>query len=145
LLAKELFMHTVRAVSLGVFGFAVLALLGCDGVRMADISGSVKYDGQPVDDGAIQFAPADGQGPSAGGTIKAGQYNAKVPIGNMKVTISWPKGTGVKKKLYESDPKSAIIEMKSESLPEKYTSQTATELSFEVKSGSNRKDWELTK
>jgi hypothetical protein len=138
-------MHKVRAVSLGVFGLAALALLGCDGVRMAEVSGAVKYDGQSVDDGAIQFAPADGKGPSAGGPIKAGQYSAKVPLGNMKVTISWPKGTGVKKKLYENDPKSAFVEMKSESLPEKYTSQSATELTFEVKSGSNRKDWDLTK
>jgi hypothetical protein len=138
-------MHTVRAGSFGVFAAAALILAGCDGARMADVSGSVKYDGQLVDDGAIQFSAVDGKSPSAGGSIKAGQYTARVPVGNMKVTISWPKGTGVKKKLYENDPKSPVMEMKNESLPDKYTSPTATELTFDVQSGSNRKDWDLKK
>ena len=138
-------MQIARAASLGVFVVAVILILGCDGVRMADVGGTVKYEGLPIDEGTIAFYPADGKGPSAGGPIKNGQYSAKAPLGNMKVTVSWPKGTGVKRKLYENDPKSAEIELKNESLPGKYTSPTTTELTFEVKSGSNNKDWDLKK
>jgi hypothetical protein len=139
-------MQTARAASIGVFVAAVLILIGCEsGVPMAQVSGTVKFEGQPVDDGTIAFYPADGKGPSAGNPIKNGQYSAKVPLGNMKVTVSWPKGTGVKRKLYENDPKSPEMEFKNESLPDKYTSAMATELTFEVKSGSNTKDWDLKK
>jgi hypothetical protein len=138
-------MHTVRAASMGLFVIGVLALLGCDGARMADIGGDVKVDGQAVDEGAIAFYPADGKGPSAGGPIKNGRYSTRVSVGNMKVTVSWPKGTGVKKKLYNDDPKSPVLELKSESLPEKYSDPMQTELTFEVKSGSNKKDWDLKK
>src|SRR5690349_10223654 len=113
-------MNSARAVSLGVFGLAVLVMIGCDGNRKADIGGTVKYDGKLIDDGSIAFYPADGKGTSEGGSIKNGQYSARVPIGNMKVTISWPKGTGVKKKLYQDDPKSPEIEMRNEALPDKY-------------------------
>src|SRR5262245_13520576 len=114
-------MQTARAASLGVFVVSVLFFVGCDSVRTADITGSVNYDGKPIDDGAISFYPADGKSPTAGGSIKNGNYSARVPLGNMKVTVSWPKGNGIKKKLYD-DPKSPEIEMKSESLPDRYTS-----------------------
>lgn len=138
-------MQTARAATFGVFALVVFAFVGCDGVRKADVSGTVKFDGHLVDDGAIAFYPADGKGSSEGGAIKNGQYSAKVPVGNMKVTVNWPKGTGIKKKLYQDDPKSPEWETKAESLPEKYSDANKTELTFEVKSGTNRKDWELTK
>src|SRR5262245_6791165 len=112
----ELLMPLARAALVGAFVFAVVILVGCDGVRTADISGAVKFEGQPIDDGAIAFYPADGKGPSMGGPIKNGQYSTRVPLGAMKVSVSWPKGNGVKKKLYENDPKSPVLEMKSESL-----------------------------
>src|SRR5262245_48276896 len=128
-------MQKARAASIGVFVAAVLLLVGCDGVPMAQVSGTVKFEGQPVEEGTIAFYPADGKGPSAGNPIKNGHYSAKVPLGNMKVTVSWPKGTGVKRKLYEHDPKSPEMELKNESLPDKFTSAMATELTFEVKSG----------
>ena len=38
------------------------------------MTGSVSYEGQPVESGSITFLPADGQGPSAGAAITGGQY-----------------------------------------------------------------------
>jgi hypothetical protein len=135
-------MQIFRAVTLCMFGLACIGLAGC-GDGMTEVAGNVKVDGKTVDDGAIAFYPADGKGPSAGGPIKNGQYSARVPLGAMKVTISWPKGTGIKKKLYENDPKSAVRELRSESLPERFSDAIKTELTYEVKSGANRKDWDL--
>ena len=137
-------MPMARRALLALFVCAVIVFAGCDS-GTADISGAVKYDGQLVEEGSIAFYPADGKGKTAGGSIKNGKYSANVPVGTMKVTIAWPKGTGVKKKLYDNDPKSPEIELKTEALPDKYSSPAATELQVEVKSGRNEKNWDLTK
>ena len=51
----------------------LLAVAGCGSV--CGVSGSVTYDGQPVDDGMITFYPADGQGPTSAAPIRAGRYS----------------------------------------------------------------------
>jgi hypothetical protein len=123
-------------------GLAVCALLaaGCDGSGMADVSGTVTVDGTPIEEGAITFFPIDGQGPTAGGPIKDGKYSVKVPLGKMKVTISQPKAIG-KKKLYNTPDSPEGIIWK-EALPARYNEQS--DLVFDVQSGRNSKDWELT-
>jgi hypothetical protein len=124
-------------------GFVLCALLitGCDASKFAEVSGKVTVDGKPVDAGSITFLPLDGMTPTAGGEIKDGKYSVKVPIGQMKVTISVPKAIG-KKKLYAT-PDSPEGTLYAEALPLRYNEKS--ELTFEVKSGSNDKDWELTK
>ena len=47
--------------------------VGCGGDATV-ISGTVTYEGKPVDNGAITFLPVDGRGPSAGGPIVNGNY-----------------------------------------------------------------------
>jgi hypothetical protein len=126
-----------------VFAVAVGFLLGCaGGSDTGEVSGTVTYDGKPVEDGAISFFPSDGKGPTAGGTIKNGKYTAtKVPVGTAKVSISGSKVVG-KKKVYDT-PDSPEMPVTKELLPEKYN--TKTELTLDVKSGSNEKNWDLTK
>ena len=136
-------MH-VRSIC-GFAGFlAVLfALVGCDsGPPMAEVKGTVTFEGKPVEEGAIRFEAVDGKSPTAGGTIKDGQYSAKVPVGAMKVAISGSKGTGKKKKLYDT-PDSPEMEEKIPLLPPKYADYSKTELTFEVKRGVNEKSWDL--
>ena len=123
-----------------LMAFACIA--GC-GSNMADVKGTVKYDGQLVESGAIRFEPADGKAPTAGGEIKAGQYAVKVPVGNMKVSISGAKVTG-KKKLDDSKD-SPEMEVKGEALPPKYSDYQKTALQYEVSPGVNTKDWDLSK
>jgi len=53
-------------------GILLLAVTGCGG--STGVSGSVSYDGQPVENGSITFVPADGLGPSSGSTISGGRY-----------------------------------------------------------------------
>ena len=57
----------------------VLALLLCGGCRdegtRVPVSGTVTQDGQPVEEGRITFAPAEGtNGPAAGASIQKGRY-----------------------------------------------------------------------
>ena len=122
---------------------AALLLSSCDGNRMADLRGTVSLNGQPVDEGSILFRSQDDpQGPEWGGPIKNGKYEAKLPPGTMKVTVSWLKSTGQKKKTYDTPDSPEVPELE-EVIPAKYNS--ATELRFEVKPGRNQKDWDLTK
>jgi hypothetical protein len=39
------------------------------------VSGTVTYNGEPLQQGTINFAPVDGSGRAAGGTISAGRYS----------------------------------------------------------------------
>jgi hypothetical protein len=136
-------MRGLGMLFLGGVLIALLSVIGC-GSSIAPVKGTVKYDGRIVDEGAIAFYSADGKGTSEGGLIKNGQYTVQAPVGATKVTISWPK-TYEKKKLYADDPNSPFVELKRESLPDKYHDALQTELTFEVKSGSNQKDWDLVK
>ncbi|MBN9122996.1 MAG: hypothetical protein J0I06_28310 [Planctomycetes bacterium] len=105
------------------------------------MSGTVTYDGKPVEDGHIKFIAADGQG-TADDVIKSGKYTVrKAPVGNTKVSISGVKVTG-QKKMYDT-PDSPTVPVVAELLPAKYNDKT--ELTFEVKRGSNEKNWELAK
>jgi hypothetical protein len=118
----------------------VCALMaGCEDSKVAEVTGTVTVDGEPVAAGSITFFPADGQAPTAGTQITDGKYTAKVPIGVMKVSISYPKVAGTKK-LYPT-PDSPVGTLWKEGLPAKYNEQS--ELTFEVKPGKNTKDWEL--
>lgn len=72
---------------------------GCDRGRFP-IQGEVSFNGKPVEEGTISFEPADGKGPTTGGTIAAGKYQlagdaAPVP-GKKLVRISGVRKTGRK-------------------------------------------------
>jgi hypothetical protein len=115
-------------------------VVGCNNDNMADVTGTVAVDGKPVAKGSIGFIPADGKAQTAGAEIKDGKYSARVPIGNSKIEIRVPKVVG-KKKLYDT-PDSPVQDLMAETLPEKYNEKT--ELTFEVKPGTNEKNWELS-
>jgi len=134
-------MRSARGLWAGGFVVALLMLIGCGSSGTATVHGTVKVDGQPVKAGAISFYPKDGKAKTTGGEIKDGHYSVEVPVGVMKVSISEPKGTGKKKKLYAGKADSPEVELKEEGLPERYNIQS--ELELEVKPGDNPKDWDL--
>jgi len=56
----------------------VVLTVGCgSGPDSCILSGSVTYNGQPVESGAITFIPEDGQGPTAGANIVAGKFRVE--------------------------------------------------------------------
>jgi hypothetical protein len=48
-------------------------LLGCG--QSGGLTGSVSYNGQPVERGSIAFSPVDGKGPVFGGKIENGKFD----------------------------------------------------------------------
>jgi hypothetical protein len=84
-------LHLVRVV-LGLL--LVVPLLGCadpSGGREA-VSGEIRFKGQPLDQGTIQFLPAEGQDTTSGGSIQQGKYTVEklkgLKPGKYKVVIS---------------------------------------------------------
>lgn len=66
--------------------FVLCCLPGCGGNYggRTSISGTVKFDGKPVEKGSIAFIPAEGvKGPSTGGLIQDGKYNIAADQGPM--------------------------------------------------------------
>lgn len=78
---------------------AVLTCLtaGC-GSDLVAVSGTVTLDGKPADDGSVSFQPADGQGPSAGGSVKEGRFELTPGLkpGSYKVSVRAGLKTGRK-------------------------------------------------
>ena len=133
-------MRATRTVA--VFFVTAGLIAGCGGTPEGDVSGTVIYDGKPIEQGSISFIPADGNGPSAGGGIKDGKYSAsKVPVGMAKIKITGAKVTS-KKKMYD-DPSSDWVMTSTEMLPTKYNDKT--ELLYDVRPGSQQKDFDLSK
>ncbi len=119
-------------------GFIVL-LLGC-GDGMGQVTGTVTFNGTPIEKGSISFYPVDGKAVTTGGKIKDGAYSVRVPIGEMQVKISMGKITG-HKKLYDG-PNSPVQPLTEEALPAKYNQDT--ELRLDVTPGKVEKNFELS-
>ena len=135
----------MRRITVSIFILLAAGLIvGCGGSSAGQVSGTVTYDGNPVEGGAIEFHPADGKWPSAGGTISGGKYSvANVPIGTAKVRISGVKDAK-KMKMYD-DPKAEWVQTSAELLPPKYSDDKATELRYDVTAGAQTKDFTLAK
>src|SRR4051812_45095732 len=82
---------------------AFLGIAGCGGGGRSSVQGTVTYDGQPVDDGGINFIAAGGGGEggesgNASGDIREGKYSIDAlrgpKPGKYKVEIYWNKKTG---------------------------------------------------
>lgn len=112
--------------------------LGCGSDGLVSVTGTVKVDGQPVEQGGITFEPADGKSQTTGATITSGVYSARVATGKMKVRINAPKVVG-KRKAYDT-PDSPELPI-TQDLPAKYN--TATELVRDI-SKDEKIDFDLS-
>jgi hypothetical protein len=133
-------MRTRRFAAAAGLLAALAAAAGCDaGPRTGEVTGTVTVDGRvPAEGSSISFIPADGGSPTAGDLIENGRYAALVPVGTAKVQIRVPRPVGGSAGPAEG-PEGDVIE---ESLPERYNDRT--ELTFEVKSGRNEKNWAVS-
>jgi hypothetical protein len=124
------------------FGF--LFALGCTGAGTGDVSGTVTFEGKPVEHGSIAFIVESGQGPTRGSTITNGKYSATmVPVGTTKVVITAAKD--MKQQQMSYDNKAPKVLTSDELLPPKYSDEKQTELRYEVQTGTHTKDFALTK
>ena len=81
-----------------------ICVAGCSGSKLTPVSGNVTLDGQPLAEGTIHFAPADGQAPSQAAVIKDGSYKTELNKTGYKVQIYSPKPSKVVAKLDENGP-----------------------------------------
>ena len=121
---------------------ACLFLAGCSRGGLSEISGTVTYDGQPIQSGTIQFLPDDGNGPTAAGVINDGRYAMKVAPGKKKVQIEGFKVVG-RRRHRADDPTSPMVDVREQILPERYNAKST--LTQDVASNVRVYDFDLKK
>ena len=126
---------------------ACSGMLGCGalegGPQRAAVIGRVTVDGQPVENGSVQFIPTQGtSGPMAGAVITDGEYSlskAQGPVvGTNRVQIRGTRKTGRTSRTHLGE----TIEERVSVVPEQYN--TKSTLVREVESGKNVFDFDLT-
>ena len=134
----------MRAAFLSIF--IAVAVAGC-GPANRRVWGDVSYAGKPVEDGTIEFIPADRTaGPSTGGPIVSGHYDVPAAVGPLpggvyKVTIRAMAKTGKS----SPDPfnPSAKIEQIENYIPAIYNTNTTLKVTISPRSGENQHDFHL--
>lgn len=108
---------------IAILGCLSAACVGCSGSGDQGVSGSVRYQGQPVAEGVIQFyTPGDSPAPVAGAAIRNGSYEVPatqgLPAGAYLVRITsrrWvASNAGEQYNPFRSE----------ETIPEKYNAQS---------------------
>jgi hypothetical protein len=108
---------------------------------MVEVSGEVTIDSKPVEQGLINFWPANGGGPSAGFVLTNGKYRGKVAVGEKKISIEALQQIGERR---PGGPDSAPIPIHNTITPDRYRDPKTTELRCEVSQQSAVHNFELT-
>lgn len=123
----------------------VLPLLGCgrDGPPRVVVTGTVTYQGQPIEEGEIRFYPKPGtETPMSGSYIKQGRYEANglggVPVGDFRVEILAFAGRKT-----DGDLEKQTVGR--QFLPAKYNESSQLELTVAPSWGAITRDFHLDK
>ena len=135
--------RTIAGWTLSFIG--CLLLTGCGGgptgPTLYKVSGSVSFDGAPVEVGRIEFRRAEGDKRAFSGEIKGGSYSLQCEAGKVDVVITASRIIpGKFDTSNPDDPPQPVGEMY---IPEKYNAKST--LTAEVKSGSNDIPFDLKK
>ena len=145
-------MFRLMAIACCVIG---LACVGCgeSGPPLGQVSGTVTMDGEPLANALVTFTPEAGGRGSMGKTDGNGKYELAFVdskgalIGNHKVSVTTvQESSGSATEMSSDSPEYANQggpadyenATTKEAIPEKYN--TKTELTFDVKAGSNTYD-----
>jgi hypothetical protein len=129
----------------------MLLVSGChSGSNTTGIKGEVAYDGQPIENGRIDFLPIDGtDGASAGATITGGKY--AIPpecglrsVGAYEVRIIGLRKTG-RTALNRTEPGAAPVELQENFIPPVYNQQSTLRLRVAEVPDKNKVDFQLGK
>jgi hypothetical protein len=134
-------------VAYSLLSLALACGIGCsDPSGLQPVSGTVSFQGKPLDQGAIQFLPLDGSHTESGAGIKDGRYsipaeNGLAP-GKYKVTVFSYDETGAKVPDNTTMPGDTVGVQFKERIPAKYNTDTI--LKAEVVAGQkNVLDFQL--
>ena len=134
----------MRMWSSAVLGLACLWAIGCGGDR-AEVSGTVRLGGKPIEEGAINFIPVgETRGPGTGAIIRDGKYHIPraqgVTPGKNRVELRAFRNTGRK----VQDPtgkRGTTTDERVPAFPAEYNDRST--LTREVKPGSNTLDFDI--
>lgn len=141
---------TVRGLRFAAGALLAVVVAGC-GSNLAQVSGTVSYDGKPVEQGSIIFEttgarPATGK--IVGGKIVEVTTNRPgdgAPPGSHKVAIHAFASSGSAVTANPGDA-TGIASMQTKSLiPTKYNNPATSGLTVELKPGKNEVNFELKK
>ena len=115
--------------------------LGCGEKELErfQITGNVTLDNQPLENGSIVLEPADGKGPTDGGTIQQGRFEINATPGDKLVRINSSKVIG-EEKMYDT-PDSPLKQITKEIIPGRYNQQS--ELRISVSDAKREHDFKL--
>jgi hypothetical protein len=135
----------LRRLTIFLTALGLCAALGCSGDNRSEVSGTVKLNGQPIAEGAINFIPIDGnKGAGAGATITDGRYHiprsAGVAAGKNRVELRAFKNTGRKVQDPTGAP-GAKVDERVMAFPPQFNDQST--LVRDVKSGSDTIDFDI--
>lgn len=125
----------VRVCGLLAAGLAFAVGCGSAGPRTYEVTGSVTFDGQPVEEGYITFKPADGRSAPASEKIVGGEYRLQATAGAKRIEIKGQRFIG---------PENAVMgaRAREQYIPARYNLDS--ELEEEVTAdGENRFDFDL--
>jgi hypothetical protein len=107
----------------------VFAAGGCSrgGPRLYPVTGSVNFDGKPVEEGDIIFSAVDGSR-SAGGKIEGGTYTLEATAGKYKVQILAMRD--IPGEIREDNP-GEKIQAREQYIPAQYNTETTLEANVE--------------
>jgi hypothetical protein len=141
-------LPTIR--SLPPLSFLLAAIVfgatGCNrGPPIAEVSGKVSFEGQPVTEGVINFASESGFGIQsqlgADGRYRLHSHHGKgIPLGTYKVSISPPPFDPVPADLSQPPPRQPEYP----NIPQRYRSFQTSGLVAEVVAEDNVFDFEMT-
>jgi hypothetical protein len=114
---------------------------GCGEAGPPQLTGTVTFDGAPIEEGRITFEPVDGQGTTAEAVVTQGKYATEVPAGKKRVRIVGMRVVG-ERPAYAGDPNSPMIKETKNFIPPIFNDQSNLErevtasgtMDFELKS-----------
>ncbi len=133
--------RSVGCCCLVVAALATFMTSGCGGGSKGNVTGTVKFDGQPLPTGTITFQT---QHDVIHADIKDGKYTIpNVEVGPVKVAVETHQ-TGVMGPSLSGAPVAPKADAgKFVPIPAKYANVESSTLTYEVKAGENTKDFDL--
>lgn len=121
-------------------GTWLISVPGCarnDPLPLAPVSGTVTYQGKPLDHGRVVFAPLRGTpGPAAVGEIRPDGSFQMHTCGRDGAAIGQHRGTVHCRKIL-TPAEAASLVIPASLIPDKYGHEAHSALSFEVRPGEN--------
>lgn len=115
-------------------------MIVCSGDGLSAVSDIVALDDQPIENGTVEFLPADGQGPTAAAVIEDGRYQVRVAPGRKEVRIVGYRKTG-ERHVVPGDSSSPMMDIQEQIVPARYN--TASELRCDIALGRGVHEFEL--